>query len=1250
VAVFPDRIVLKNSTDSQAAIETAIGSGGTDPIVQGELVAGLAPGTLTLYSLDGDGNVVSFSPGSASGRAIVSDTAPTIGINSQPLAEGDLWYESDTGSYYVYYGATWAEVSGGGGAVDSVNGQTGVVALDLADLTDVLGPLAEYGTWDTVDGGSIAAYTDGDFYASGGGTLYLAANDANGVSFLSAAGGTEYWYSYDATNWTHITGATISVFSGQLSLSPRTGTSNTAPTYVAFTEPGQSSPEFLKYDRTNSQYQAAQIGVDDMSDVDTSTAAPTDGQVLTWVDANGQWEPADATGGGSGNLPAVPSGGEVLASDGIQWTSLTLPTLLEGGGSVGADIRLDFEGTGDTQTLVSSGMTSTYPSTDAKFGSGGATFLRSNADYLQGTWPQTLGTQAFTLSFWVKTSDTDYGSTTGRRIVAPVSGTNLADGFQVLRDSAGGNTYTPHADNAQGAIALSPAGDANKYLCSTRTIDVADGNWHYVVIQHEGSGVYSCFFDGTLTERRAATAAVDFADNGGFFLGKRQDNNSNGYFTGSIDNYVLEIGSVLSTGSTVPVPTAPRGVSGANYGPGVSIDSLVDVDTATTPPTDGQVLTWVDANSQWEAADATGGGATSLDSLSDVDTSTVPPTDGQALVWDDTNSQWEPGTVSGGGGGATELNDLSDVNTRRLDTYRYGFGQSGVSGDPGQGLYGIPLNTNYLELNDIDRDGKDISTALAALDGTTGPLYLSNDSGATWWSVPLATFPASSADKGGWWSFIRSGSGGWSQAQDGSALTDPEILITADDPSGDGSIVPLDGQLLRYVGAAGEWWAEDINDIINPLPTVTGTFIDSDSTAATSKALTAPAHNTGDLLVACIMSRNSGGTLTPPSGFTLHGEYLSSITFSGDTQTISVFTKTATASEPATYTWTQASSARICGFIAAVEEGATIASVTENYGNAATATITTIANRLNITAATWVYAETTLGETYSQSGVSVTEITDSPSPEARISGGYTTAAGTVTSTHQTTTANDNPNHGMINIALKVSASISDSDDVDTVTTPPADGQVLTWVDANNQWEPADATGAVDSVNGETGVVSLGIGNLTDVDTGADAASYASTAVLTSIAWSNPAGGGGFWQTDGIRINREDGSGNKDTNDYSSLVGTEITIFTTGGDLTPNGSTTWNNVLVTGYLSDMDQYGGWYELEFAASYGAAPSGNYYFAAKSMPSANSPADGEILTWVEANGKWEPVGYISKAALKAEVAASADFADFQSRIAAL
>jgi hypothetical protein len=52
-----------------------------------------------------------------------------------------------------------------------------------------------------------------------------------------------------------------------------------------------------------------------------------------------------------------------------------------------------------------------------------------------------------------------------------------------------------------------------------------------------------------------------------------------------------------------------------------------------------------------------GGGATAIDDLTDVDTTTTAPTLGQALVWDGTN--WVPGDASTVG----SIDDLSDVDT-----------------------------------------------------------------------------------------------------------------------------------------------------------------------------------------------------------------------------------------------------------------------------------------------------------------------------------------------------------------------------------------------------------------------------------------------------------------------------------------------------------------------------------------------------------------------------------------------------------
>lgn len=91
---------------------------------------------------------------------------------------------------------------------------------------------------------------------------------------------------------------------------------------------------------------------------------------------------------------------------------------------------------------------------------------------------------------------------------------------------------------------------------------------------------------------------------------------------------------------------------------GVTIQSPPHADAATYSlilpsgaGTAGQVLTSQGgAQLTWEDA-GTGGGATSIDDLTDVDTSTTAPTNGQVLEWDGTN--WVPADATGGGGSAS---------------------------------------------------------------------------------------------------------------------------------------------------------------------------------------------------------------------------------------------------------------------------------------------------------------------------------------------------------------------------------------------------------------------------------------------------------------------------------------------------------------------------------------------------------------------------------------------------------------------
>lgn len=67
MAVFPDRIVLKNSTDGDSSIKTAISPGGSDAVHPGELVIGRENGAVKLYSLDAQNTIVTVAGGSSSG-------------------------------------------------------------------------------------------------------------------------------------------------------------------------------------------------------------------------------------------------------------------------------------------------------------------------------------------------------------------------------------------------------------------------------------------------------------------------------------------------------------------------------------------------------------------------------------------------------------------------------------------------------------------------------------------------------------------------------------------------------------------------------------------------------------------------------------------------------------------------------------------------------------------------------------------------------------------------------------------------------------------------------------------------------------------------------------------------------------------------------------------------------------------------------------------------------------------------------
>jgi len=80
----------------------------------------------------------------------------------------------------------------------------------------------------------------------------------------------------------------------------------------------------------------------------------------------------------------------------------------------------------------------------------------------------------------------------------------------------------------------------------------------------------------------------------------------------------------------------------------LAMNDLTDVDTSGIAS--GQFLKW--NGTSFIAATVSGGGASAIDDLSDVDTTTSAPSNGDVLTWVQADSEWAPAAPAGGGGGS----------------------------------------------------------------------------------------------------------------------------------------------------------------------------------------------------------------------------------------------------------------------------------------------------------------------------------------------------------------------------------------------------------------------------------------------------------------------------------------------------------------------------------------------------------------------------------------------------------------------
>jgi hypothetical protein len=333
MAVFPDRIVFKNSTDSDAAIKTAIGSGGSDEIVPGEIVLGLSTNQATLYTRDSAGNIISM--GSASNFTNPMTTAGDMlftNASSQttrlPIGTGDQILRVSSGNEPEWYtplyinGLVEDTTPQLGGALDVQNFH--IVSTGTNDITFAPPGSQSVVVRGNLDDARISLNSFGNNYsvelkappasATANYTLTLPGGAGTAGQVLSTDGS-------GTTSWITATGVSSSSI-GDLQDVVITSLANN---------------EILQYDGTNwvnATATGASLGsasIGDLGDVDLTGIA--DGDLLQYNSTSGNWETVspsgtDISGADIGELANVDNttntltAGDVLEYDGTDWVNV----------------------------------------------------------------------------------------------------------------------------------------------------------------------------------------------------------------------------------------------------------------------------------------------------------------------------------------------------------------------------------------------------------------------------------------------------------------------------------------------------------------------------------------------------------------------------------------------------------------------------------------------------------------------------------------------------------------------------------------------------------------------------------------------------------------------------------------------------------------------------------------------------------------------------------------------------------------
>jgi hypothetical protein len=330
---------------------------------------------------------------------VVADEAARLALVAQ---EGDVAIQQDDSSSWIYDGTTWVQF-GVGGAVTSVNGQTGTVSLlttNINEGTNLYYTTTRFDdrlatkTTDNLSEGSSnqyftttrarSAFSAGTGISISSGqisstiTQYTDSNAKSAVVVDSMAGSqTDQAPSVSSVKTYYNAGTGISISSGQISSTITQYTdSNAKSAAVVNSMAGSQTDQAPSVSSVKAYYTAgtgisissgqisaslASFSIDALSDVDTSTTPPTNQQALAWSSAQSKWIPTTISAGSSLAKPTVtdktanytiltPSENiyqEIYTISGASAVTITLPDA-----TLCAGVRYDIKRLGSATTTI----------------------------------------------------------------------------------------------------------------------------------------------------------------------------------------------------------------------------------------------------------------------------------------------------------------------------------------------------------------------------------------------------------------------------------------------------------------------------------------------------------------------------------------------------------------------------------------------------------------------------------------------------------------------------------------------------------------------------------------------------------------------------------------------------------------------------------------------------------------------------------------------------------------------------------